>query len=143
MSNFTLEDLKTMARVYEPLMEKANKMVKAKYVLEYGKVTRSTPSVWDIDEINEDNVRFKCEDDYGDSSYETIPFEDLLLDEEAYLKKAALLLEEKKEKERLARAERDKEYAKEQEEHDLKNLLRLQKKYAHLLENGKLKEPQN
>lgn len=125
----TIEDLKRLSEIYEPIMERGQKLVNMdrKISKKYNLTVES------IEEFSKDMIGFRCEDNYGDSELYFIMFNNFL-DEEYYESQKKLYHEilrfEKEEKERQLKIIKE-----DKEKHEREMLAMLKEKY----ENGENK----
>lgn len=120
----TIEDLKTLSRIYERLISRAEELVKIQCELN---PQQNKLEVLDIYEVTEDQIGFHCEDKWYENKYIYFTFEDFV--DENYIEKFKIKLAEIKEKERLKAEREQKEYIERIQKSERELLARLKAKY--------------
>lgn len=130
MIGYTMEDLKATAKFYDSLIERADKIVALKRMLNNSHY--DVVDIRGIDEFREIGIDFVCEDSHGELDYKTLTYEELL--DADYIDNMTAQLEEKEEAERWKREREKQERLKVTEEQERKELARLLQKFRYGVE---------
>lgn len=130
MIGYTMEDLKATANFYDSLIERADKIVALKRMLNNSH--HDVVDIRGIDEFEENGISFVCEDSCGHLDYKTLTYEELL--DADYVDNMTALLEEKEEAQRWKREREKQEKLKVTEEQERKELARLLQKFRYGVE---------
>lgn len=125
MEKLTMNKLTALRDTFDPIIEEAAKKAELRYIRMKGKKDFDAPTVYHIEEVNEDSILFHTENRYGYSEGFLLTFDQLLMDEEAYLTTVDAEIQRKKEQD----AEWEAKKKAKNEAADLKKLAELEAKY--------------
>lgn len=133
MEKLTMNKLTALRDTFDPIIEEAGRKAELRYNRMKGKKDFDVPTVYHIEEVNEDSILFHTENRYGRSEGLLLTFDQLLMDDEAFLLTVDAEIQRKKEHIEELKAKRQAKI----EAEDLKKLAELEAKYRNTGEKAK------